>query len=306
MKRFILSILFLFSTICFAANEVRFYNTASQTRYCRIVQTTTLYLWDTTTSTFVASPTWANSAIDLTENTVIKGCYYVTFPSSTAGYYDIIIYSGTKGTAANTDAVVGGFEFSWSGTAEVTLYTLTQNINVNVVKWVGKDVADATDTGFIPVVDPNGEGLATWVQGYTAAVMSENNWLILNCSGANLCTRTQAIKDVIDDIFIYTSIIYDFLPSNGWLVSDSNATGTRLSYLDSPVSEAGGGATPAELAAAILADPNNKLYTDPNGFVTLGWNGLNYLKAAKGDGLINIYQMDGLVEFMKGLGLIPR
>jgi hypothetical protein len=196
MKKVIIFLILFFSTFCFAANEIRFYDANNQHRYCQIIQTSTLYYWNTPTSTFIASPTWANSAIDLTES-IVGRCYYATFPSSTAGLYEIPVYNGTKATATNTDALAGGIELNWSGTTEIRQtgdsYAIVNNTDygnaklvrsgtpanplkvnsggglavvadVNVIKWGGVVVAAPTAGGLIKVVDSNGAGLPTWVQ----------------------------------------------------------------------------------------------------------------------------------------------
>jgi len=128
MKKLLFIILFLAAAV-YAANEIRYIDSTGQQRYCKIARSSDLKMWDTVALAYATSPTWANAAIDLTENADINNVYLANMPTSTAGTYYILMFEGTKATAANTDDYLDGYDFNWNGSSEITLYQVYEDTN---------------------------------------------------------------------------------------------------------------------------------------------------------------------------------
>lgn len=119
------------------SKEIKFLSDAGATRTIRIIRRTDFYIYDTNTSTFVATPSsFANTFVDATENTsgdiVINGLYYVNFVPA-AGEYEIFVYSGTHLTVLTTDAPIAMFSWVWDGTKQVVI---TDLLNMLKADWV--------------------------------------------------------------------------------------------------------------------------------------------------------------------------
>ena len=175
MKKWLVIFLLLCATL-FATEEIRYYSDTGEDRYVRIIDTSTFYAWDTTTTDFNEIPIWANSAVDLTEDSNIQSLFYADFPpTASAGYYDIIVYVGTASGSASTDTALGGFDFAWDGSAEITPYTNFTDVNAVgglvesgssdanaiglLVEGVGSDVNDVSVLVDTAITDVNAVGI---------------------------------------------------------------------------------------------------------------------------------------------------
>ncbi len=174
-------ILLVLCSNTYAANEIHFYNTAGSNRYIKIVRTSDYYAWDTSSSSYSASPTWQNSAIDATESSNIPGLFLVSMPSSTVGTYDILIYRGTKSTATSTDEHVGSLSFNWSGTEKITkidIWDDTNEISTDTLQ----SIEDKVDTLIAGVTDSNTWYVAKWGNDIASGHTKED--ALLTVSGA--------------------------------------------------------------------------------------------------------------------------
>lgn len=174
MKKYLISIiLILLSTFIYAADEVWYYESQyGQNRYCRIVDLSDRDIWDDNGSTWAASPTWANTALAMTEDDGdddVKGFYYCSFPDSTAGDYLVVVYSGTAGSASTTDSVVTSFAFHYDGSKEITQtgdsYAVVNN----------GTYGNSAIKGYVDDIGVAGAGLTAlpWNPSWDAEVQSE-------------------------------------------------------------------------------------------------------------------------------------
>ncbi len=84
--------------------------------YMRIVRPSDGYAYDADAAAMAAAPTWANSVISLTWNTVLNG-YPITVPTLPDGVYELQFYNAAS--PAEGDEVLYGKDYRYRNLAIV-------------------------------------------------------------------------------------------------------------------------------------------------------------------------------------------
>ena len=80
------------------------YRDSGDTYYYRLINRETGKTWNNSSEALEASPSWADSAISITEDPSSQGKYPVIIPETLPeDNYDLIIYKQAGGTPAETD-----------------------------------------------------------------------------------------------------------------------------------------------------------------------------------------------------------
>lgn len=139
MKKLIILLCLVLTTVCFSANEIHYFDTTGQTTlYARVIKASDLTVWETVAGAYQASPTWANTDIALTEQGTDyrPGCYVASMPTSAGGKYYIEIYDQAGATLAATDTRLEVYELVWTGTAEHLPYNVLQVEGADITTYV--------------------------------------------------------------------------------------------------------------------------------------------------------------------------
>jgi hypothetical protein len=134
----ILIILVLCSSMVFATGEIRKYYTTGTSVCVKIVDTSNSYMWNNPTKTFMLKIADANIGLDMVEDTANNnlGLYKVNLPAeiTTAKRLEFTFYNSTAAALNTTVPSIGGYDFYWTGTAEITptvTHTLITDTNDN-------------------------------------------------------------------------------------------------------------------------------------------------------------------------------
>lgn len=197
-KRILLALLFvlLFSSLLFATNEVEFFDIIDLTKCFTIERKSDHYYWNTNTSAFAASVPKGYAAINLTEaGSAGKGSYLGTLPPAieTAGDYIVRCWDTSAANFDPNNSSSGGYIISWSGTAEITDYTI----------WV--DVNDVDDTVTVIAADAviikgytNPEDFNT-VQDVVDAIVADTNFVVAKEDANQAAINTNLLYSLVDD-----------------------------------------------------------------------------------------------------------
>jgi len=180
----------------FAANEVKGIQATGLYMYYRIFREADNYQYNHTTSAYAATVSDANSVCPMTEKAG-TGYYYDDFPGGPAGRYLCVGYTGTQGLEApSTDACLGSTTIDWSGTAEITLASLTADIAA-----LEQKVADANDVlvGLLAVLQATADDIPTNAE-LAAAIAADPNLVALYEAVVTGADRLSVLHTLLLDL----------------------------------------------------------------------------------------------------------
>ena len=130
------------------ANELQAFLPTGKTLYAVLLNAIG-QVWDGTQFEAIASGTWTDNDIALTEATA--GIYLANMPAVGAGSYSYLVYEQAGASPAVTDALVGMGSIDWNGIAVLPLSALALEATLDEIKAeinaVYSDVMGATVEG---------------------------------------------------------------------------------------------------------------------------------------------------------------